>query len=119
MPVKKKIIGQDEAVNKTVKQFWEYISDLPDSAPFDMMPETAVGAPTFAAMFPRIPSAFDNNHMLHDITSDILISQKVPSNMIRSEAMRFGRMSQDPNAFRSVKCAPEEKLMVLIEKKGR
>lgn len=98
---------RDLAVNETVKQFWEYLSDLPDSAPFDMMPETAVEAPTFAAMFPRIPSAFDNNHMLHDITSDILTSPKVLPENIRTEAIRFGRMAQDPGAFRSVRCPSE------------
>lgn len=95
---------RDVAVDKTVKDFWALISDLPDSAEFDMMPETAKEAPTFAKLFPRIPAAFDNNHMLHDIVSDLLVSDKVPSDKIRSEGIRLGRMDQDPEAFKSNLC---------------
>jgi hypothetical protein len=95
---------RDKAVNETVKQFWALISDLPDSADFDMMPETAKEAPTFAKLFPRIPYAFDNNHMLHDIVSDILSSDKVPSEKIRDEGLRLGRMDMDPESFKDVNC---------------
>lgn len=94
-------------VAATVKKFWDLISDLPDSADFDMMPETAKEAPTFAMAFPRIPAAFDNNHMLHDIVSDILTSEKVPSEKVRSEGIKFGRMAQDPNAFKASNCGHE------------
>lgn len=96
--------GRDKAVQEVVVQFWELLSDLPDSADFDMMPETAKEAPTFAKRFPRIAPAFDNNHMLHDIVSDILTSDKVPTANIRSEGFRFSRMAQDPNAFKANKC---------------
>jgi len=95
---------RDVAVDKTVKDFWALISNLPDSAEFDMMPETAKEAPTFAKLFPRIPAAFDNNHMLHDIVSDLLVSDKVPANRLRSEGIRLGRMDQDPEAFKSNLC---------------
>lgn len=95
---------RDAAVAKTVQDFWKLISDLPDSADFDMMPETAKEAPTFAQLFPKIPSAFDNNHMLHDIISDILTSDKVTPDKIRSEGIRVGRMAQDPKAFQSINC---------------
>lgn len=95
---------RDQAVKDTVKEFWDLISDLPDSAPFDMMPETAVEAPTFARLFPRIPSAFDNNHMLHDIVSDILVSNRIPDNQMRAEGMRMAEMALDPNAFKSNIC---------------
>ncbi|MBC7690237.1 MAG: hypothetical protein H7222_00580 [Methylotenera sp.] len=99
---------RDVAVNKVTQKFWDLLSNLPDSADFDMMPETAVEAPTFAAMFPRIPSAFDNNHMLHDITSDILTSDKVSRDQIRTEAVRVSRMDQDPAAFKSAKCPADK-----------
>lgn len=95
---------RDAAVAQTLKDFQALISDLPDSADFDMMPETAVEAPTFAKLFPRIPAAFDNNHMLHDIISDILTSDKVADSALRSEGIRLGRMDQDPNAFKSETC---------------
>lgn len=96
--------GRDAAVAVTVRKFWELISDLPDSADFDMMPETAKEAPTFARAFPQVPAAFDNNHMLHDIVSDILVSERVTLPVIRGEGIRFGRMAMDPEAFRSNQC---------------
>ena len=95
---------RDANVKVVVSQFWDLISDLPDSADFDMMPETAVEAPTFAKMFPIIPGAFDNNHMLHDVISDILISDKVTADKMKAEGIRFARMAQDPEAFKSNKC---------------
>ena len=69
-----------------------------------MMPETAKEAPTFAKMFPKIPGAFDNNHMLHDIVSDILTSDKVPMEKIKNEGIRFSLMDLDPEAFKSTSC---------------
>jgi hypothetical protein len=96
--------ARDAAVHQTVQTFWEYLSDLPDSAPFDMMPDSATEAPTFAKAFPTIPAAFDNNHMLHDIVSDILVSDRVATAAIRSEGLRLTRMDLDPNAFKSNFC---------------
>lgn len=98
-PTKKQ---RDQGVANTVKEFWQMISDLPDSADFDMMPETALVAPTFAEMFPNIPAAFDNNHMLHDIISDILTSEKVVN--LREEGMKMSAMAMDPEAFKSKTC---------------
>lgn len=95
---------RDAAVKQTVADFWQLISDLPDSAEFDMMPETAKEAPTFGAKFRRIAAAFDNNHMLHDIVSDILVSDRVPLEKIRTEGVRTARMAMDPEAFRSNVC---------------
>lgn len=97
--------GRDLAVAQVLNEFQELISDLPDSADFAMMPETAKEAPTFAAKHPRIASAFDNNHMLHDIVSDILVSPKVDGINIRSEGFRTAKMALDPEAFRANTCA--------------
>ena len=99
---------RDVAVANTIAQFKLLISDLPDSADFDMMPETAVEAPTFAKLFPKIPAAFDNNHMLHDIVSDMITSDKVPLEKLRGEALRMGRMAQDPEAFKTTNCNQNE-----------
>lgn len=95
---------RDAGVDKTVKDFWKLISDLPDSADFDMMPSTAKESPTLAKLFPKIPAAFDNNHMLHDIVSDLLTSDRVPEANLRSEGVRMGRMAQDPTSFFNPSC---------------
>ncbi len=95
---------RDTAVQKTIDDFWQLIGDLPDSADFDMMPETAVEAPTFYQMFPLISASFDNNHMLHDIVSDILTSPKVQSSEIRKAGIDYARMAMDPLAFKSNLC---------------
>jgi hypothetical protein len=71
------------------------------------MPETAKEAPTFAKLFPKIPAAFDNNHMLHDIVSDLLVSDKVAEDKMRSEGMRMAGMAMDPNAFKSDTCGQD------------
>ncbi|MDZ4660120.1 MAG: hypothetical protein SGJ18_00740 [Pseudomonadota bacterium] len=95
---------RDDEVKKVVAQFWKLLSDLPKSAPFEMMPMTAMEAPMFAIAFPNIPGAFDNNHMLHDIVSDILVSDKVASDKIRGEGFRMARVAQDPEAYKSEMC---------------
>ena len=95
---------RDAAVAKTISHFKNLISDLPDSADFDMMPETAKEAPTLAKLFPTIPAAFDNNHMLHDIVSDLLTSEKVPLTKLRSEGINMANMALDPNSFKSNNC---------------
>lgn len=93
---------RDQGVAKTVADFRQLISDLPDSADFVMMPETAKEAPNFARLFPSIPSAFDNNHMLHDIISDILTSDLVKNK--RHVGFDTARMAQNPAAFRTETC---------------
>lgn len=98
---------RDLAVQKTTDDFWQLISDLPDSAEFDMMPETKKEAPTFFKAFPLISASFDNNHMLHDIVSDILTSSKVLQNNMRQTGLEFARMAIDPDAFKSNHCADE------------
>lgn len=96
---------RDIAVRATVDEFWRLISDLPDSAEFDMMPETRTEAPTFFRDYPLISASFDNNHMLHDIVSDILTSSKVPKDKMRAVGIEFGRMALDPVPFKSNQCA--------------
>lgn len=105
-PTKKE---RDLAIAKTTAEFWQLISDLPDSAEFDMMPETNQVAPVFYKKFPLIAASFDNNHMLHDIVSDILTSPKVQKNEMRSLGIEFARMAQDPEAFRSNHCKKNNK----------
>jgi hypothetical protein len=91
-------------VKKVVDKFKKLISDLPDSADFDMMPQTEAEAPIFSKKFPHLAPAFDNNHMLHDIVSDLLTSDKVSKENIRLEGLRFARMAMDKTSFIAAKC---------------
>lgn len=102
---------RDRAVQATMDLFWETVSNLPESADFDMMPEVYKEAPTFYRAFPRISDSFDNNHMLHDIISDILASDRVSKKDLRSTGVKYGRMVMDDHAFRSSRCpAPTSSL---------
>ena len=100
--LKPTLAQRDQAVAKTVKEFWGLLSDLPDSADFDMMPSTFAEAPTFSRLFPDIAASFDNNNMLHDIVSDILLSNSV--NNKRLEGLKTARMALDPAPFRAPRC---------------
>ena len=102
--MKPALADRDHGVADVIKQFWALVSDLPDSADFDMMPSTPKEAPTFAAAFPNIWPAFDNLHMLHDVISDMMVSDRVAPEALRSEGIRFGRMAQDPAAFKAPTC---------------
>ncbi len=95
---------QKQGVADVISKFKEMISNLPDSADFDMMPETFEEAPQFSGMFPKIAASFDNNHMLHDIVSDMLTSDRVKPGDVRWEGIKFARMAWDPNAFRKNDC---------------
>jgi hypothetical protein len=44
----------------------------------EVMPMTSAVAPRFSRAHPRAAIIFDNLHMLHDIISDILVSDTVP-----------------------------------------
>ncbi|HTL13456.1 MAG TPA: hypothetical protein VL588_13265 [Bdellovibrionota bacterium] len=91
--------ARDQGVADTLRRFRALIADLPDSADFDDMPDTAVEAPVFSRTFPFLASAFDNNHMLHDIVSDILTSDRVADSAVRAEGQRMARMDLDPLAY--------------------
>lgn len=63
------------SVAVTVARFWAMV----DQARFPgMMPMTPAIAPRFTARHPRAAAIFDNLHMMHDIISDILVSDRVP-----------------------------------------
>ena len=68
--------GRQEGVRQTVARFWVMIDSGPTRMPA-LMPMTATVAPKFSARHPRAAVIFDNLHMMHDIISDILASEKV------------------------------------------
>jgi hypothetical protein len=71
------VAEQKEAVQATVARFWAMLENPPSRMP-RVMPMTATIAPTFARRHPRAAAIFDNLHMMHDIISDILVSDSVP-----------------------------------------
>lgn len=64
-------------VDWAVERFRAMLADPPRSMP-QVMPMTAAIAPEFTRRHPRAAAIFDNLHMLHDIISDILVSDRVP-----------------------------------------
>lgn len=102
--MKPTLAERDAAVARETQIFWNLISDLPDSADFDMMPGMFTEAPTFSFTFPAIAASFDNNHMLHDVVSDILTSPQVKRSQVKSTGITYGRMMLDPEPFRAAKC---------------
>lgn len=102
--MKPTLAERDQAVEKETKIFWELVSDLPESADFDMMPGMFSEAPTFSSTFPSIAASFDNNHMLHDVVSDILASDKIKPSQVRRTGLAYGRMMLDPEAFKAARC---------------
>lgn len=65
--------GRHAGVDSAVARFRAMI---PNGFP-DAMPMTPTVAPAFAAKHPRAAAIFDNLHSLHDIISDILVSDVV------------------------------------------
>lgn len=75
------ILGSSPAERKTLVQgatarFWTMVRDSTGGFP-RVMPMTAVVAPRFSQAHPRAAIIFDNLHMMHDIISDILWSERV------------------------------------------
>ena len=75
------ILGSTPAARKagvqaTIARFWSMVEDAPKRFP-GVMPMTSAVAPNFARQHTRAAIIFDNLHMMHDIISDILASDKV------------------------------------------
>jgi hypothetical protein len=66
-------------VEWTLERFRGMLADAPRTMP-QVMPMTSAIAPEFTRRHPRAAAIFDNLHMLHDIISDILVSDVVPMN---------------------------------------
>ena len=96
--------ARDKGVAGTLKKFWNMVSDLPDSADMDDMPMSPETAPSFSAALPYLPGSFDNLHMLHDVISDILVTDRIPFDQIGPQSSIYARMGEDPNAYRASAC---------------
>ncbi|CAN5753131.1 hypothetical protein BH23GEM6_BH23GEM6_13190 [soil metagenome] len=85
-------------VRATVARFWQMLEIAPETMPY-LMPMTAAVAPQFAARYPEISIIFDNLHMMHDVVSDILVSDEVPRNRKRAEIMRAIELFRDNTSY--------------------
>ena len=70
-------------VGMAVGRFWEMLVDAPRGMPRSM-PMTPAVAPRFTERHPRAAAIFDNLHMMHDIVSDILVSDSIPARRKRA-----------------------------------
>jgi hypothetical protein len=86
------------AMAATVARFWQMTQSPPANLP-SQMPMTPAIAPTFTARYPQFASIFDNLHMMHDVISDILISEDVPRGDKRNEIYRQTDLFRDPSAM--------------------
>jgi len=74
-----------EGVHATLAGFWEMVEK--ERYP-TTMPMTPAVAPEFSRRHPRAAVIFDNLHMMHDIISDILVSERIPRRDKRSMIYR-------------------------------
>jgi hypothetical protein len=85
-------------VDATVGRFWQLIANAPENMPH-LMPMTAAVAPRFAQRYPEMAIIFDNLHMMHDVVSDVLVSEKVPRNRKREELLRQVQLFRSDTAY--------------------
>jgi hypothetical protein len=83
------------AMNALLARFWQMLEDPPTALPSEM-PMTPAIAPEFTARYPRFAAVFDNLHMMHDVISDILVSERVSDK--RAEIYRQADLFRDPGA---------------------
>jgi hypothetical protein len=84
------------AMQALLARFWQMLEDPPRTLPSEM-PMTAAIAPEFTARYPRFAAIFDNLHMMHDVISDILVSDQVADR--RAEIYRQADLFRDPDAM--------------------
>jgi len=65
-----------DGIRESLGRFWEMVAGAPSTLP-QVMPMTSAVAPAFSRRHPRAAVIFDNLHMLHDIISDILVSDEI------------------------------------------
>jgi hypothetical protein len=84
------------AMQALLARFWQMLEDPPHTLPSEM-PMTAAIAPRFTERFPRFAAVFDNLHMMHDVISDILVSDRVTDK--RAEIYRQAHLFRDPESM--------------------
>jgi hypothetical protein len=84
------------ALQGTVARFWQMLADPPGGLPSEM-PMTPAIAPVFTERYPEFAAIFDNLHMMHDVVSDVLVSEVVDD--VRQELWRQVGLFLDPDAM--------------------
>jgi len=74
-------------------RFWQLVANPPEALPIEMPMMPAI-APEFTRRYPRIAAIFDNLHMMHDVISDVLVSDAVDNR--RAEIYRQADLFRDP-----------------------
>jgi hypothetical protein len=87
-------LAQRKAVDLVVDRFFALIADAPREMP-SMMPMSAAVAPVFSTRHPEAAIIFDNLHALHDVVSDLLLSDVVPTNRKREIILRAAAAYRD------------------------
>jgi hypothetical protein len=77
-----------------VARFREMMNDPPHSMPY-VMPMTPGIAPVFTQRYPEAAAIFDNLHSLHDVISDILVSDVVPRGQKRAAILTAAAAYRD------------------------
>jgi len=90
--------ARQAAVQATVLRFWQMLADPPATLPSEMPMSPAI-APHFTERFPEFAAIFDNLHMMHDVISDILVSEIVERRGVRAEIYRQAELFLNPMAF--------------------
>ncbi len=83
------------AVNAQIAHFWRMLED-PDRTLPSEMPMTPAIAPEFTRRYPEFAAIFDNLHMMHDVISDVLVSELIRPADKRAEIYRQVEMFRDP-----------------------
>jgi len=73
-------------ITAAVARFREMLHDAPRTMPY-VMPMTPGVAPVFTQRYPDAAAIFDNLHSMHDVISDILLSDAVPRDKKRAEIL--------------------------------
>jgi len=86
------------ALQATVARFWQMLADPPGALPSEM-PMTPAISPVFTERYPEFAAIFDNLHMMHDVVSDILVSEAVRRDDVGAELYRQAWLFLDPEAM--------------------
>lgn len=89
---------QQVGVQAALVRFWQMLEDPPATLPSEM-PMTPAIAPIFTQRYPEFAAIFDNLHMMHDVISDILVSQAVERGEKRAEIYRQTDLFRDPQVM--------------------
>jgi hypothetical protein len=90
--------ARQAAMQAALARFWQMVEGAPGSLPSEM-PMTPAVAPAFTERYPDFAAIFDNLHMMHDVISDVLVSDAVEHGGKRDEIYRQADLFRDEAAM--------------------